>query len=558
MNQPEITCEVLVIGAGPTGLMAANLLKRCGVDVRIVDVRPEPSRESRAFAVSARTLELFASLGLAERLMARGAITSGIDFFVSGKRVGGLDYDKVVSADTPFHFILMAHQSETEAVLIEALEEAGLSVDREIEVTSFDQDADGVRALARRADGTPLVVSARYVIGADGAHSIVRSTLNLSFEGAKYPQSFLLGDVEVDWPLDHGRFRIFMHGERIGLFFPLQGTTLSRVMTTDLHANAGGDPSHPEPLALEELQAAFGEATCQSVTLRNPAWLTRFRTHHRAVDRYRVGRAFVAGDAAHIHSPAGGQGMNTGLQDAANLAWKLAAVLRDRSADTILDTYGSERLPVAQEVLRFTDRLFAFAAGQSGWRAQFRDLLAPAILGPASSLEAVQAAAFRKLEQINIEYSPSQVVGKDGGTRAPHAQLTRHRDLLDLLGGYRFHLLVLSRASLEADAADRMLDQFPAVIACGVEPHLLTRQAGGRRDRIEIVERSDVFDHYGVPAGGQASVLIRPDGYIAWRSDSVDIPGCVNFLRHLRGRALLSQQVADPGSDDIASPTATA
>ncbi len=534
MTQPEIACDVLVVGAGPTGLMAANLLKRSGIDVRIVDARAQPSQESRAFAVSARTLELFTSLGLAERLIARGAITTGIDFVVSGKRVGGLDYDKVVSADTPFHFILMAPQSETEAVLIEALEEAELHIDRPVEVTGFDQDANGVHARAKQADGTPLLLSARYVIGADGAHSIVRSTLNLSFEGAKYPQSFLLGDVEVDWPLDHGRFRIFMHGERIGLFFPLQGTTLSRVMTTDLHSRADGDPSHPEPLALGELETAFGEATCQPVTLRNPAWLTRFRTHHRAVDRYRVGRAFVAGDAAHIHSPAGGQGMNTGLQDAANLAWKLAAVLRDGASDAILDTYDSERLPVAQEVLRFTDRLFSFAAGQSGWRAQFRDLLAPAILGPASSLETVQAAAFRKLEQIAIEYPSSRVVGEGAGARAPHAQLTRHRDLLDLIGGYRFHLLILSRASLDAPAADAILDQLSAVATYGVEPHLLTRQAGGRRDRIEIVERSDVFERYSVPAGGQASVLIRPDGYIAWRSDTIDIAGCIDFLRGMR------------------------
>jgi len=534
MTHVEITCDVLVIGAGPTGLMAANLLKRSGIDVRIVDARAQPSQESRAFAVSARTLELFTSLGLAERLIARGAITTGIDFVVSGKRVGGLDYDKVVSADTPFHFILMAPQSETETVLIEALAEVDLHVDRQVEVKEFSQDANGVRARATQADGAPLLLSARYLIGADGAHSIVRSNLNLSFEGAKYPQSFLLGDVEVDWPLDHGRFRIFMHGERIGLFFPLQGTTLSRVMTTDLHSLADDNKLPPEALALGELQTAFSEATCQPVTLHNPAWLTRFRTHHRAVDRYRVGRAFVAGDAAHIHSPAGGQGMNTGLQDAANLAWKLTAVLRENSSDAILDTYDSERLPVAQEVLRFTDRLFAFAAGQSGWRAQVRDLLAPAVLGPASSLETVQALAFRKLEQINIEYPSSRVVAEGAGERAPYAQLTRHRDLLDLIGGYRFHLLVLSRTSLDAAAADTILGQLPAVTSHGVETHLLTRQAGGRHDGIEIIERSDVFDRYRVPPGGQASVLIRPDGYIAWRSNSIDIAGCIGFLQGMR------------------------
>jgi 2-polyprenyl-6-methoxyphenol hydroxylase-like FAD-dependent oxidoreductase len=535
MSFSDIECEVLVIGAGPIGLMAATLLKRSGVDVRIVDMRSAPSAESRAFAVSARSLELFASLGLAERLVARGAITSGIDIHVSGKRAGGLDYDKVKAPDTPFRFILMAPQSETEAVLIKALDEVGQQIDREVEITGFEQHADFVRVTGKRADRAPLIISARYVLGADGAHSIVRKVLDLKFEGAKYPQSFLLGDVEVNWPLDHGRFRVFMHGERIGLFFPLQGSTLSRVMTTDLHAGAGGDPTNPEPLALEDLQAAFAEATCQPVGLRNPAWLTRFRTHHRAVDRYRAGRVFVAGDAAHIHSPAGGQGMNTGLQDAANLAWKLAAVLRQGARDTVLDTYESERLPVARDVLRFTDRLFGLAAGQSGWRAQIRDLLAPALVGPASSLDAVQESAFRKFGQIDLQYPPSSVAAEGAGHRAPDAQLSRNRDLFDVLAGYRFHLLVLSRKPLDADAAGRLLDDLSALTADGVETHLLVRQAGGRQDDVEIVERSDVFERYGVHAeDGQATVLVRPDGYVAWQSDTLDIAGSARFLQNIR------------------------
>ncbi|MBW4331950.1 FAD-dependent monooxygenase [Stakelama sp. CBK3Z-3] len=534
MDHADINCEVLVIGAGPTGLMAANLLNRCGVDVRIVDLRAEQSRESRAFAVSARSLELFAALGLVDRLIERGAITSGIDFFVSGKWVGGLDYDRVEARDTPYRFILMVPQSETESVLIDSLGETGLAIDRGIEITGLAQDEDGVLATGKRADGSAVRIAARYVLGADGAHSIVRESLNLDFDGARYPQTFLLGDVQLDWPLDHGRFRIFMHGERIGLFFPLHGTGLSRVMTTDLRAGGGGDPVRPEPLPLDELQAAFAEATCQPVRLHDPVWLTRFRTHHRAVDRYRAGRVFVAGDAAHIHSPAGGQGMNTGLQDAANLAWKLAAVLRGNADDALLDSYESERLPVAREVLRFTDRLFAVAAGQSGWRAQLRDLLAPAILGPASGLAAVQSAAFRKFAQIDIAYPAGRTVAAGAGMRAPDAQLSRHRDLFDLLCGYRFHLLVLSREPLAANEARAMLDRFSTLRGTGVEPHLLTRQAGGLREGVDRIESGEVFDRYGVAAGdGRATILVRPDGYVAWRSDTLDIAAATDFLQRL-------------------------
>ncbi|WP_157944619.1 FAD-dependent monooxygenase [Mangrovicella endophytica] len=530
-------CDVLVVGAGPTGLMAAYLLARCGVSLRIVDRNAAPAQESRAFAVSARSLELFANLGLVDRVLSQGTINERIDFFISGKRAGGFDFDRVEAPDTPYHFILMNPQSKTEALLGEALQEAGVTVERGVEVTALTQDEGCVRAAATHADGRAIEITARYAIGADGAHSIVRKAAGLSFEGAKYPQSFLLGDVAVDWPLDHARFRVFMHGERIGLFFPLQGSTLSRVMTTDLGGSAGNETIGPEPLELDVLQQAFAQASCQPVTLRDPAWLTRFRTHHRVVDRYRSGRLFVAGDAGHIHSPAGGQGMNTGLQDAANLAWKLAAVLNKGTDDALLDTYESERLPVAREVLRFTDRIFGFAAGQSGWRARARDLLAPAIVGPASEMDAVQTAAFRRFAQIDIHYEESAAVASGGsdqpaaGMRAPNAQLSRHRDLFDLISGYRFHVLALSRRALEQAEVRPLLAALSSLSGPGVETHLVARVAGRHQPGVEPVERPDVFDRYGLPdEGAQAIILVRPDGTIAWRGAGLDVEACGRVL----------------------------
>jgi 2-polyprenyl-6-methoxyphenol hydroxylase-like FAD-dependent oxidoreductase len=532
-------CEVLVVGAGPTGLLAALLLRRQGIDVRIVDRNAEPSRESRAFAVSARTLELFASLGLVDALLQRGVIDTGIGFYVSGEWVGGLDFDHASAPDTPFRFILMLPQTETEAVLLDALDDAWLAVEREVEVTGLTLQADGVRVEAQDPSGAATTLHARYVIGADGAHSIVRHALDLRFEGAPYPQNFLLGDVAVDWPLDHGRFRVFVHADRIGLYFPLDGTGMSRVMTTDLRANPD-EHAAPE-LALPELQAAFAEATCLPVTLSKPEWLTRFRTHHRAVDRYREGPVFVAGDAAHIHSPAGGQGMNTGLQDAANLAWKLVSVLRGGASDALLDSYGSERLPVAQEVLRFTDRIFSAAAGQAGWRARLRDALAPMLVGPASALDVVQDRAFRKFAQIDIAYAPGAAVADlpkgpapRPGERAPNAQLTRHRDLFDLLSGYRFHVLALSRRRLSADEAGSLADALASLSGERVAAHLLARMTVGTHGAVERVERADLFERYGLAAeDAQALLLVRPDGVVAWRAESLDLPACIVFLRRL-------------------------
>lgn len=532
-------CEVLVVGAGPTGLMAALLLRRQGIDVRIVDRAAQPTRESRAFAVSARTLELFASLGLADTLLQRGVIDSGIGFHVSGEWVGGLDFDHASSPDTPYRFILMLPQAETEAVLLDALDDAWLTVEREVEVTGLAVDPHGVRVEAQEASGTVTTLHARYVIGADGAHSIVRHALDLRFEGAPYPQNFLLGDVAVDWPLDHDRFRVFVHADRIGLYFPLDGTGLSRVMATDLRARPD-EHAAPE-LTLAELQSAFAEAACLPVTLSRPEWLTRFRSHHRVVDRYRVGPVFVAGDAAHIHSPAGGQGMNTGLQDAANLAWKLVSVLRGGASEALLDSYGSERLPVAQEVLRFTDRIFNAAAGQVGWRAWLRDALAPMLVGPASALDVVQDRAFRRFAQIDIAYPPNAAVAElprgpapRPGERAPNAQLTRHRDLFDLLAGYRFHVLALSRRRLSAVEAGTLADALARLSGDRVATHLLARMTAGAHGAVERLERADLFDRYGLAdEHAQALLLVRPDGVLAWRAETLDLPACTAVLRKL-------------------------
>ena len=203
---PSPDCQVLVVGAGPTGLMAANLLKRSGVDVRIVDNRLEASRESRAFAVMARSMELFQRIGLADRILDRGVVNPGIDFYVRGSRVGGLDYDRAGSPDTPYQFITLHPQSNTEAVLIDDLTRLGVTIERQVTVTAISQDADGVTTRATTADGSETTIRSLFAIGADGAHSAVRKSLGLSFEGAKYAQTFMLADCRVTWSLDHARF----------------------------------------------------------------------------------------------------------------------------------------------------------------------------------------------------------------------------------------------------------------------------------------------------------------------------------------------------------------
>ena len=517
MNQAAAPdCDVLVVGAGPTGLMAAILLKRAGVDVRIVEQRQEATRESRAFAVQARTLELMQSIGLAEQFLEQGVKARSVNIHVRGRFRGGLDFSRAGADDTPFPFILMIPQSRTEAILGAELARLGVTVERGVTIALLAQDADGVTATSD--DGR--TIRSAYAIGADGSRSIVRRAAGLAWDGELLPQRFLLADCRVDWPLDHDNFRVFMNGGLIGLFLPLDGARLSRVMATDVSGSFGDeDGSKPAPLDLAEMQAGLAAALSVPVSLSDLVWVTRYRAHHRFTDRYRAGRMFVAGDAAHIHSPAGGQGMNTGLQDTANLAWKLAAVLRGGADPALLDSYDAERRPVGEAVVKSTGKLFAAAAGQSGLKAKLRDRIVSAVLPIISRAAPFQRKAFRNASQRAIAYPKSRWIEGDGslvipGMRAPDAPLPSGGTVFGLITGYRMHMLILSPRQLSDTV----------VQAGGLPTHIVEGDAG-----------ATVFKRYGVGKDG-ATLLIRPDGYVAWRGDGVVPEAALAFAARLGTR----------------------
>ncbi|GLY97870.1 FAD-dependent monooxygenase [Actinoplanes sp. NBRC 103695] len=522
--EPVPRREVLVVGAGPSGLMTAALLVRQGAEVRIIDAGAGPATESRAFAVQARTIELFRSLGLADELLACGVIDTGIAFHINGRHVGGLDFDRARAADTPYQFILMAPQNEVEAILVADLARHGVTVERDTRLESLTQDQDHARVRLSTGD-----LTCDYVVGADGAHSTVRKQLGLAFDGDGYAQRFLLADCRVEWPFDHTSFRIFMSGERIGLFLPLDGARRSRVMTTDLTGGTG-------PLDLPELQAALRAAMRVPVTLSDPVWKTRYQAHLRQAAQYRVGRCFLVGDAAHIHSPAGGQGMNTGLLDAANLAWKLAS-----GDEALLDSYHDERHPVGVELLRFTDRLYRVAADLHGWRARLRDLAGPFLVGRMSAAPLPHRKAFRRLSQIGMSYPAGpftvnerlySLKGPLAGQRAPDARISAGRQMFDLLGGYRMHVVAMSRAHLDDEAVAALTAGLATFD--GVSTHLIGRVACRPDERVELVDTAEVFQRYGLThPDSQALYVIRPDGHVAWRTDELDLDACRHFLARL-------------------------
>ena len=445
-------------------------------------------------------------------------IANGAEIFVEGRLAAELSFADIGRTDTPYSFLLMVPQWEIEAILVEDLKARGIEVERSTEVTGFEQSAEGVVVHARSGAGGVFDIPASYLVGADGAHSVVRKTLGLAFEGAAYPQSFLLADCRIDWPLSYGHLRFFMKGSDLAIYLPLRGKNMCRLVCAVPHERDGNAPMEQgaSEVSFEEVQEAFRAASGRDdIKLSDPKWLSRYRIHHRGVNRYRVGRVFVAGDAAHIHSPAGGQGMNTGLQDAANLAWKLAMVLKGNAPPELLETYHSERWPVGEKVLHFTDRIFGAVAAQSGWATHLRNVVAPLFAGALSKSRAVRAKAFHFISQLGIRYHESRFVheasssaapakwreGLTAGHRAPNAEISRGIDVLGLIDGYRFHVLALSQKPLdesEIDSVVTALAALPQVPGIELKTHFITNSLIGRDPRILRAESSQVFELYGL------------------------------------------------------------
>ncbi|HVK61852.1 MAG TPA: FAD-dependent monooxygenase, partial [Bdellovibrionales bacterium] len=360
---PPENFDVLIVGAGPTGLMLAHLLALQGIKFRIIDENSARVIESRALAIQARSMELFQNIGLVDRFLSRGTQVSGIIAYMNGKPFLGFEFSGIGRKDTPYPYLFMLSQSITEEILEESLGEFGVKVQRQTSLDRFEQRENKVIAHIKHSDGKDETVEAKYLVGCDGAKSRVRKYSGLTFEGGTYDQEFMLADAKVKWSLPYDRLQAFIGRTGLAVFFPLKGSEYSRIIIVGKNEkgtrSAEQHLTTKEPLQLEELQKKFEETIEHKVVLESPLWMTRYRVHHRSVERMQVGRIFLAGDSAHIHSPAGGQGMNTGLQDAANLAWKLALVIKGKASSDLLETYDFERMPIARKLLSFTDRIFS-------------------------------------------------------------------------------------------------------------------------------------------------------------------------------------------------------
>ncbi|MEW4371127.1 FAD-dependent monooxygenase [Paenibacillus kandeliae] len=609
------SCEVLIVGAGPTGLTLAIELARRGIHCRIIDQADEPSRYSKALGVMSRTLELLEQAGLAEEFIARGLPIEQVSVYSGKKQLADIPFGQRIASKYPY--ALMLPQNETEEILLQRLEQLGVTVERSTtltEIQHYDENAEqrqhssavassatavsdsasaqptsravlphfvsGSRiqmnttsatgqngkqthyrltaTIVKQASSAPHTsitshIHAGWVVGCDGAHSTVRHLLRMPFKGTAITQDFALADVMVSGNIAHDRLQIYLHQGRIAAFFPMKSGRHRVIVASPVHAQQTATDTDgtgkAREISLQDVQQVLDECTGGQYTVSDPIWMTRFSVNQRKVEHYRAGAVLLAGDAAHIHSPVGGQGMNTGIQDAYNLGWKLALICQGRADEMLLDSYEEEREPVARSLLRWTGVFTRLAINRFPLLAMARDTVAPLL----SSRSTVQRLMARAISETDIHYRHSELVlrGENWrhgmvapGDRAPDAGAG-----LDWWDNRKHLLLVFPEASpqMPSPTNPELWDEdertrIPLLIRIGDSWRSVTEIVNIMPDQPLMLPQpqpnhfhqdvgSVLRKRYGMEQGGY--VMLRPDGYVGFAGSLKDEMELIGWVYRL-------------------------
>jgi 2-polyprenyl-6-methoxyphenol hydroxylase-like FAD-dependent oxidoreductase len=482
MSQASHT-PVLIAGAGPTGLVLATWLRKNQIPFRIIDKTSRPGTTSRALAVQARTLEFYHQLGLSEALIRAGTTVPEIILRRRGKIVSRGYLGAVGKNITPYPYLLFCPQDVHETLLNDELGKMGVEIERDTELVEFKQDDGKVTAILRSPRGTE-VVTADYLCGCDGAHSVVRHGMPTEFPGGTYSQMFFVADVVAEGAMAEG-LQISLSTESFCIVMPVRARGTIRL--------TGVIPlgSEKDDTTFEDVRASVMRDT--GLTIKDVLWYSSYHVHHRVAKKFRQGRVFLAGDAGHIHSPAGGQGMNTGIGDAVNLAWKLACVLKGQCSEKILETYEPERMAFAKVLVKTTDTAFKFIASPTWVGSLFRAYILPIVFTILTRLRPGIRFAFRTLSQTRINYRNSFLskgfVGEiSGGDRLPWVSYGDHDNFAPLATmDWQIHIY-----------GHAQTDFIDAMKTLGLQVHVFAMNKEARRKGF----------------GEDGAYLIRPDGYV--------------------------------------------
>ena len=518
--------EVLIIGAGPTGLMMACQLALRGISFRIIDKTEDHTTQSRALVIHARSLEIFQQMGIAEEAMRQGKIAKAVNLIVNGKRYLRFELHNIGNNLTDFPFLLILEQSKTETILNNFLDRFNKNVERNIDLIEFSQDGKGVKAILQNKNGPSETVQVSWLIGADGAHSIVRENSEIPFLGKTYNESLFVLDCEVNLNLPPDEMYLAFSKETFGALFPM---TNGRCRVIGIVPK---ELEEKETISFEDVNEKFPAQTRLNVKLLNPEWISKYHSHHRVVSAFRKGRCFLAGDAAHIHSPVGAQGMNTGLQDAYNLAWKLVLVIQNKAHENLLDTYQDERFEIARKLVKTTDRAFHVITSENRLSKFYLTRIIPftlKLVSPiAQKIKFFGNLAFKTISEIGLHYRKSKLSEQDTssfnkaspkpGDRVPYNPLRK-----SFTDGLSFHLVIFSRNNFSESVSEEInsiAHLYPGLV---------------KINKIPISnDTENIYKQFGIKDRGL--YLIRPDSYIAYRSKSLDTAKLKDYLKRILAR----------------------